>query len=138
MGAEALPPLGRVVHDPGLEHAALHAADVAVEEAPEIGRPAAVGDVRLAGPRRSLWGIGVGVVSLLLGIAAMSVTFRVNPGFASAFEVAQLTETDVLGTVGAVVGTDAARRGRLRKWMTWGILLGAVVVTFVTACAMFA
>jgi len=105
---------------------------VTLEPAPEISRKADIGSVRLVGPRRSLWVTGAAVLSVVLGLAAMSVTFHLSPGFSSAYEVSRITGTGVYGTISAVAGTDAARRRRLRKLAKLGILL---VLTAVAALA---
>jgi uncharacterized protein involved in exopolysaccharide biosynthesis len=92
----------------------LAAALKTVEPVPEISRPARV-PTDPVGPRRSLYFLAAWVLAMLGGRLAMSASYRMSHGFASEYELEQITGMSVAGSISAVDGTEAHRRERLRK-----------------------
>jgi capsular polysaccharide biosynthesis protein len=101
----------------------LAAASKTVEPVPEIGRPAGV-PTDPVGPRRSLYFLAALILAMLGGRLSMSAAYRLSHGFASEYELKQITGMSVAGSISAMEGTEAARHELLRKRIRLVALVG--------------
>ena len=108
---------------------ALDAATLAAEPVPEINTPVKA-PTKPVGPPRSLYLVGVLIVSLLAARIAMSAAFRMSTRFGSAYELRRIADASVAATIRAVPGTKADRRRRRRKRIKlgWMLVLTGVVI----------
>ena len=76
------------------------------------------------GPRRSLYFLAALILAMLGGRLSMSAAYRLSHGFASEYELKQITGMSVAGSISAMEGTEAARHELLRKRIRLVALVG--------------
>jgi len=113
----------------------LATAAKAVEPTPEVLRPAETPTTPV-GPRRSLYYLGALLLAGLGGRLAMSAACRLSPGFASEYELEQITGVPVAGSISALPGTAACRREHLRKRIRLVVLAGLAVLVITAVAVM--
>jgi len=85
-----------------------------VEPAPRIVQAATI-PTEVTGPPKPPFVLGVLFLAALFGALGMSATSRLGTTFAGSSELARLTRLPLVGTLGAIRGTEAAGRRKRRE-----------------------